>query len=114
MNILPGPFPLDGTAPSSGTANFGKHHAYALSVVERLQQAGVRVEADLRNEKVGYKIREALLQKVPYMLVVGDKEMAERQVSVRARSRRSRFTEPGGFCGESTGGNRCESALTLS
>ena len=74
-----------------------KHHAYALSVVERLQQAGVRVEADLRNEKVGYKIREAQLQKVPYMLVVGDKEMAERQVSVRGAARRSGFTEPEAF-----------------
>ncbi|HZK25772.1 MAG TPA: threonine--tRNA ligase [Oscillospiraceae bacterium] len=63
-----------------------KHHAYALSVVESLQQAGVRVEADLRNEKVGYKIREAQVQKVPYMLVVGDKEMAAQEVAVRERS----------------------------
>ena len=51
-----------------------------------LMRCLLSIEADLRNEKVGYKIREAQLQKVPYMLVVGDKEMAERQVSVRERS----------------------------
>jgi len=43
------------------------------------------VEADLRNEKIGYKIREAQLEKVPYMLVIGDKEMENRTVAVRSR-----------------------------
>ncbi|NLZ38440.1 MAG: threonine--tRNA ligase [Firmicutes bacterium] len=62
-----------------------KHHQYAAEVVERLKEAGIRVEADWRNEKVGYKIREAQVQKVPYMLVVGDKELEERKVSVRER-----------------------------
>ncbi|MCR3921312.1 MAG: threonine--tRNA ligase [Firmicutes bacterium] len=62
-----------------------KHHVYALSVLEALQEAGLRVEADLRNEKVGYKIREAQVQKTPYMLVVGDKEAEAQEVAVRER-----------------------------
>ena len=48
--------------------------------------AGLRAELDERQEKIGYKIREAQLQKIPYMLVVGDKESAEGTVSVRSRS----------------------------
>ena len=47
--------------------------------------AGIRVEADYRSEKMGYKIREAQLKKIPYMLVVGDKEMEDGTVAVRAR-----------------------------
>jgi len=58
---------------------------YAKSVEERLAAAGVRVECDLRNEKIGYKIREAQLEKVPYMLVVGDKEREAGTVAVRTR-----------------------------
>lgn len=61
------------------------HHEYALQVKEKLENAGIRVHADLRNEKMGYKIREAQLQKIPYMLVMGDKEMADGSVAVRAR-----------------------------
>lgn len=61
------------------------HHDYADEVVKLLSAAGIRVAADKRNEKMGYKIREAQLQKIPYMLVVGDKEAAEKTVSVRAR-----------------------------
>ncbi|EEG76453.1 threonine--tRNA ligase [Dethiobacter alkaliphilus] len=63
-----------------------KHHQYAQTLVERFREAGVRAEADVRNEKIGYKIREAQVQKVPYMLVVGDKEMEAGQVSVRERA----------------------------
>jgi threonyl-tRNA synthetase len=63
-----------------------KHHAYASQVAGALWEAGVRVEADLRNEKVGYKIREAQVQKIPYMLVVGDKEEEAGEVAVRERS----------------------------
>jgi len=63
-----------------------KFHQYAKDVAARLWAAGVRVEADLRNEKVGYKIREAQLQKVPYMLVVGEKEEAAGTVAVRERT----------------------------
>ena len=54
-------------------------------MAERLRAAGVRAEADLRNEKISYKIREHSLQKLPYQLVVGDKEMAANQVAVRSR-----------------------------
>lgn len=59
--------------------------SYAKSVANALQKQGVRVVTDLRNEKVNYKIREAALQKIPYIVVVGDKEMAEQGVAVRAR-----------------------------
>ncbi len=62
-----------------------KHHDYAAQVHKALEAAGVRVETDYRSEKMGYKIREAQLKKIPYMLVVGDKEAAEGTVSVRAR-----------------------------
>ena len=58
---------------------------YALSVAKTLQKQGVRAEVDLRNEKINYKIREHSLQKVPFILVVGDKEKANGTVAVRAR-----------------------------
>ena len=58
---------------------------YAESVVQLLQKQGFRAEADLRNEKITYKIREHSLQKIPYLLVVGDKERDANQVAVRAR-----------------------------
>ncbi len=63
-----------------------RHLAYGAAVRDRLKAAGLRVELDERQEKIGYKIREAQLQKVPYMLVVGDREAAEGAVSVRERS----------------------------
>ena len=59
---------------------------YAQSVADRLGALGVRVETDFRNEKIGYKIREAQSKKVPYMLVIGDKEAESGTVSVRTRS----------------------------
>jgi threonyl-tRNA synthetase len=62
-----------------------RHHAYAALVLKQLQEAGIRAESDTRSEKVGYKIREAQLQKVPYMLVVGDKEAETGMVAVRER-----------------------------
>jgi threonyl-tRNA synthetase len=58
---------------------------YAADVAERLRRAGVRVIADLRNEKITYKIREHSLQKLPYQLIVGDKEVAAGAVAVRTR-----------------------------
>ncbi|HQC98258.1 MAG TPA: threonine--tRNA ligase, partial [Aquabacterium sp.] len=58
---------------------------YATEVVKSLQKQGVRAQADLRNEKITYKIREHSLQKVPYILVAGDKEKASGAVAVRAR-----------------------------
>ena len=65
-----------------------KVHSYAIQVVEKLKnhQAGLRVEADLRNEKLGYKIRAAQMQKLPYMLVVGEREAESDTVAVRSRS----------------------------
>ncbi len=62
-----------------------RHHEYAAQVSEKLTNAGFRVETDMRSEKIGYKIREAQLQKIPYMLVVGDKEAESGEVSVRGR-----------------------------
>ena len=61
------------------------HIEYANKVKEELQKAGVRVEVDDRQEKIGYKIREAQLQKIPYMLVVGDKEKEANAVGIRSR-----------------------------
>ena len=60
---------------------------YAKDVEQRLAHVGIRVESDLRNEKLGYKIREAQLEKVPYMLVVGDKEAESGEVSLRGRAK---------------------------
>ncbi len=60
--------------------------AYAQQVCDQLRQQGVRVQADLRNEKLGFKIREAQMEKVPYMLVIGDKEMDAGTLSPRHRS----------------------------
>ncbi len=60
-------------------------HEYAREVAKTLQKQGVRIQLDLRNEKITYKIREHSLQKVPYILVVGDKEKANGAVAVRAR-----------------------------
>ena len=59
---------------------------YAKKVAAELESAGVRVETDLRNEKIGYKIREAQSKKIPYMLIVGDKEAEAGTVSVRTRA----------------------------
>lgn len=63
-----------------------RHAEYAATVRDRLAAAGLRVELDGRQEKIGYKIREAQLQKIPYMLVTGDREVSEGTVSVRSRS----------------------------
>ena len=62
-----------------------KQADYASAVAKKLFDSGLRAEADLRNEKVGYKIREAQVQKIPYMIVVGDKEMESGELSVRSR-----------------------------
>ncbi len=62
-----------------------KQKAYANKLVEKLMHEGIRVELDDREEKIGYKIREAQLQKVPYMLIIGDKEIEANAVGVRAR-----------------------------
>jgi threonyl-tRNA synthetase len=59
---------------------------YCLDVVKQLKNKGFRVETDLRNEKIGFKIREHTIQKVPYLLVVGDRELESGQIAVRARN----------------------------
>ena len=59
---------------------------YTEKVYEQLRKLGVRVEKDTRNEKLNYKIREAQVQKIPYMLIIGDKEMEAGQVTVRLRN----------------------------
>ena len=64
-----------------------RHAEYAATVAAALQAAGLRAELDERQEKINYKIREAQLQKVPYMLVVGDREAAEGAVAVRSRAK---------------------------
>ena len=81
-----GAFPL-WLAPTQATVIpvTERHREYARSVAETLRAAGVRASVDDRNEKLGYKIREAQVQKVPYMLVVGDKEVAAGNVSLRHR-----------------------------
>ncbi len=62
-----------------------RHLDYAYDVKKQLEAKGIRVELDDRNEKIGYKIREARLQKVPYMLIIGDNEVEKGEVSVRRR-----------------------------
>jgi threonyl-tRNA synthetase len=62
-----------------------KQNAYAEKVTQILQKRGIRVRFDLRNEKIGFKIREHTLQKIPYLLIVGDKEVESEQVAVRSR-----------------------------
>jgi threonyl-tRNA synthetase len=58
---------------------------YCEKIFNELRKAGVRIEKDLRNEKLNYKIREAQLAKIPYMLIIGDKEKAEGTVTIRQR-----------------------------
>jgi threonyl-tRNA synthetase len=70
------------------------HFDFAKQVQEQLQNEGFRVELDSRNEKIGYKIREAQMQKIPYMLVVGDKEVEENAVNVRKYGEQKSATEP--------------------
>jgi len=67
---------------------------YGKSVYERLFDEGFRVEADFRNQKLGYKIREAQLKKIPFMLVIGDKEIESKTVTPRARSGKNLGTMP--------------------
>ncbi|MGN1297847.1 MAG: threonine--tRNA ligase [Clostridia bacterium] len=62
-----------------------KQHDYCQKVLKELQSAGIRVKFDNRNEKIGYKIREAQMEKVPYMLVIGDKEKEDNKVTIRSR-----------------------------
>ncbi|MDP4180227.1 MAG: threonine--tRNA ligase [Bacillota bacterium] len=62
-----------------------KHNPYVTELLNIFEAKGIRAEIDVRNEKIGYKIREAQLEKTPYMIVIGDKEMENRTVAVRSR-----------------------------
>ena len=61
---------------------------YAKGIIEKLKQEGFRVDADLQSEKIGHKVREAELAKIPYLFVIGDKEVESNRVSVRTRGRK--------------------------
>ncbi|MCD6545252.1 MAG: threonine--tRNA ligase, partial [Thermotogae bacterium] len=63
-----------------------RHVEYSKTIVKKLEDAGIRTEIDDRQRKTGYKIREAQLEKVPYMLIVGDREMEDKKVAVRLRN----------------------------
>lgn len=81
-----GAFPTWLTPIQARLMNISEVHVpYAQEVKAKLSAAGIRVELDVRNEKIGYKIREAQVQKIPYMLVIGEKEMADGTLSVRRR-----------------------------
>src|SRR5690606_6795000 len=71
-----------------------RHVEYGRTVLQALEAAGLRAELDERQEKIGYKIREAQLQKIPYMLVVGDREAAENAVAVRTRAGGDQGAQP--------------------
>ena len=60
-------------------------HEAAKQIADSLDKLGIRVETDLRNEKIGFKIREAQMQRIPYMLIIGDKEVENNVVAVRSR-----------------------------
>ena len=65
-----------------------QHAPYASEVEKELKKQGVRAETDLRNEKIGYKIRHHTLRRIPYLLVVGGREVADRTIAVRTREGR--------------------------
>ncbi len=63
-----------------------RHDDYAKEICRQFKAAEIRAEADVRNEKIGYKIREASLRKIPYLVIIGDKEVAEQQITVRKKN----------------------------
>ena len=65
------------------TVNLSKHTKYSEKVLEELQAAGIRAEIDLRDEKLGYKIRDAQTSKIPFSIVIGDKEVESNEVTYR-------------------------------
>ena len=62
-----------------------KHNKHALAIVKQLQEKGIRVKADLRNEKIGFKIREHSMQRVPYLAIIGDKELEQNAITLRTQ-----------------------------
>jgi threonyl-tRNA synthetase len=88
IELYAGAFPLWLAPVQAGIVPISeRHHAYAEKVRQTLQAAGLRVESDPRNEKMNAKIRNFTMQKIPYVLVVGDKEEAGNAVSVRTRGK---------------------------
>jgi threonyl-tRNA synthetase len=69
-----------------------RQHPYARQAAEKLRAEGIRLEEDLRNEKIGFKIREAVNEKVPYMIIIGDKEVENGTLAIRKRGQRSTAT----------------------
>lgn len=63
-----------------------RHNEYAGEIYKALREAGIRAELRLENEKIGYKIREATIRKIPYLVIIGDKEVSEKRITVRKRS----------------------------
>jgi threonyl-tRNA synthetase len=87
---------------------------YARGVRDRLLAAGIRAELDTRSEKIGFKIREAALEKVPYVLVVGDKEIEQNSVAVRERGGKDLGAMPvSEFIGKATDLIRSKSAAGM-
>ncbi|HEX4065342.1 MAG TPA: threonine--tRNA ligase [Acidobacteriaceae bacterium] len=95
IELYAGAFPLWLAPVQAGLVPISeRHHEYAKKVQQRLQKAGMRVEIDARNEKMNAKIRDFTLQKIPYVLVVGDKEEANEAVSVRTRGKGDEGSRP--------------------
>jgi len=82
-----GAFPLWLAPVQIGILTIAERHSdYALKISARLKAENIRVEANLENEKIGYKIREATIRKVPYLVIIGDKETEENKLTIRKRS----------------------------
>ncbi|MEK7712476.1 MAG: threonine--tRNA ligase, partial [Nitrospirota bacterium] len=82
-----GAFPLWLAPVQIGILTIAERHSdYALKTADTLKLNGVRIETNLENEKIGYKIREATIRKVPYLVIIGDKESAENKLTVRKRN----------------------------
>lgn len=82
-----GIFPLWLAPVQAGIITIAERHSdYALGIARSLKAEGLRVETNLENEKIGHKIREATIRKVPYLVIIGDKEVAEGKLTVRKRS----------------------------
>ena len=76
-----------------------QHAVYATEVEKELTKQGIRTETDLRNEKIGYKIRHHTLRRIPYLLVVGEREVADQTIAVRTREGRDLGVVPLGDFG---------------
>jgi len=62
-----------------------RHAEYALQLLQSLEQQGIRAKIDLRNEKIGFKIREHSIQRIPYLVIIGDKELEQKTITVRTQ-----------------------------